>query len=195
MLSRAGAIVPLPGTQREADAIKALSPDATVLVGKDVQESTFKKVAGSYSVLHLATHGFVNDASPLLSSIVMAQPEKGSSDDGFLTARELFGIDLNAELVVLSACNSARGENRSGEGIMGLTWALFVAGCPSQVVSQWAVDDASTAELMSRFYTHLTGEKQVKSTALHNALQSIKADARYRHPYYWAPFVMVGNWR
>jgi CHAT domain-containing protein len=134
----------------------------------------------------------------LLSSVVLASPPAGSPEDGFLTAREIFDLDLSAaEMVVLSACNTARGEKRSGEGIVGLTWALFVAGAPTQVLSQWAVDDASTATLMQRFYANLTGQGQTaKGAALRRAALTLLRDGgRHRHPYYWAPFVLIGDWR
>jgi CHAT domain-containing protein len=143
--------------------------------------------------LHFATHGFFNDSSPLLSSIVLAQPAPGSTDDGFLTAREIFDLDLSAEMAVLSACNSGRGVQRKGDGVIGLTWALFVAGCPTQVVSQWSVDDASTAKLMEKFYGNLSRTKQRKGAALRQASLALMRDQR--HPYFWAPFILVGDWR
>jgi CHAT domain-containing protein len=162
------------------------------------QESVVKREAGRYRYVHLASHAFFNDAAPLLSSVVLASPPAGSPEDGFLTAREIFDLDLSAaEMVVLSACNTARGEKRSGEGIVGLTWALFVAGAPTQVLCQWAVDDASTATLMQRFYANLTGQGQTaKGAALRRAALTLLRDGgRHRHPYYWAPFVLIGDWR
>lgn len=186
----------LPGTQKEADALRKLFPNANVLTGNEAQESTIKASAGGYRYLHLATHGFVNDGSPLLSSVVLAKPSDGSKDDGFLTAREIYGLDLKADMTVLSACNTARGETRTGEGVIGLTWALFVAGCPTQVVSQWAVDDASTAEMMGRFYENLTVRKMGKAQALKEAEKWLRGkNAKYQHPYYWAPFVLNGAWK
>ncbi len=194
--SRGKAIRSLPGTQREANALKKLFPDATVLTGEDAQETSFKQKAADFRYLHLATHGFVNDGSPLLSSVIMAKPDGKSSEDGFLTAREIYGLNLNAEMTVLSACNTARGENRTGEGVIGLTWALFVAGCPTQVVSQWAVDDKSTALLMGRFYENLKVRNIAKAASLKEAETWLrKQNAKYSHPYYWAPFVLNGAWK
>ncbi len=195
LLSRGKAISSLPGTRQEATAIARLFPGATLLTGNAVQESAIKEQMGRYRFVHFATHGFVNDASPLLSSVVLAQPSPGSKDDGFLTAREIYGLDLKAEMVVLSACSTARGETRSGEGMVGLSWALFVAGCPTQVVSQWAVDDASTAALMSDFYRNRVKHGEGKGAALRHAERTLRHDIRYRHPYYWAPFVLFGDWR
>jgi CHAT domain-containing protein len=174
------------------DMLHKQFPDATVNTGRAAQESVVKSTAGQYRYVHLASHAFFNDASPLLSSIVLAQPPAGSQDDGFLTAREIFDLNLQADMVVLSACNTARGGKQSGEGIIGLTWALFVAGVPTQVVSQWAVDDASTATLMGAFYADLNSGK---SAALQSAELKLLRDGKHAHPYYWAPFTLMGDWR
>src|SRR5262249_22072546 len=131
-LPRGGGLKPLPGTQKEGEALKQLVPDASLYTGREAQESRVKQIAGKFRFLHLSTHGFCNDAAPLLSCIALAQPPPDSAEDGFLTAREIFDLNLAAEMVVLSACNSARGELRSGEGVIGLTWALFAAGAPTQ---------------------------------------------------------------
>jgi CHAT domain-containing protein/Tfp pilus assembly protein PilF len=192
---RAG-IVDLPGTAREAKAIAKIYPDADVLTRDHAQQSAFVRLAGKYRYLHIASHAFFNDAAPMLSSIVLANPSS-PDEDGFLTARTIFGMNLNADLVVLSACNTARGEKTSGEGIVGLSWALFAAGVPAQIVSQWSVDDQATATLMTRFYRNLK-KGQPKGTALRNAeLSFLKAgsDPKWRNPYYWAPFILLGDWR
>lgn len=192
LLTRGGHITMLPGTQREVDMLHKAIPDAAIYTGAAAQEAIVKQTAGEYRYVHIASHAFFNDASPLLSSIVLAQPVPGSKDDGFLTARELFDMNLQADMVVLSACNTAQGDKRSGEGIIGLTWALFVAGTPTQVVSQWAVDDASTATLMGDFYSHLA---QGKGAALRAAELTLLNDGKHAHPYYWAPFILMGDWR
>ena len=193
---RGGKLAALPGTRREAGTIKALFPNASVLLGAQAQESIVKQLAPKYRFLHLATHGFVNDTVPLLSSLVLAEPPKngsGSDEDGFLTARELLELDLSqVEMTVLSACNTARGGQQKGEGIVGLTWALFAAGCPTQVLSQWAVNDASTATLMTRFYTQLKAGTS-KADALRQAALSVSRQPATAHPYYWAPFILIGN--
>ena len=197
LLPRAGRLVNLPGTQREADALKHDFPTAAVYTRQQAQETIVKQKAAGYRYLHLASHAFFNDAAPLLSSIVLANPPAGSTEDGFLTAREIFDLHLSADMVVLSACNTARGEKRSGEGIVGLTWALFVAGAPTQVLSQWAVNDASTATLMERFYAGVA-KKAAKGASLRQAALALladKKDRRHAHPYYWAPFILVGDWR
>jgi CHAT domain-containing protein len=189
--SETGAIKSLPGTQREADALTKLFPGALALTGDAAQEKAVREAMADHRYLHFATHGFVNDASPMLSNVILAMPPKGAAEDGFLTAREIFATQLQAELTVLSACNTGRGEVRSGEGIVGLTWALFVAGCPSQIVSQWAVDDAATADLMVGLYERLA-KGQHKGAALREAALALRATRS--HPYYWAPFVLLGDW-
>ncbi|WP_395094204.1 CHAT domain-containing protein [Armatimonas sp.] len=190
---RATRLVDLPGTQREADALAKRFPHAVIYTRSKAQESVVKNTARQFQRIHLASHAFVNDAAPLLSSIVLANPTPCSGDDGFLTAREIFELDLSGvELVVLSACNTARGQKQGGEGVVGLTWALFAAGCPTQVLSQWAVDDASTATLMNQFYAGM-GKGQSKASALRSAALQLRQSQRYTHPYYWAPFVLIGD--
>ncbi len=191
-----GRISGLPGTQREANALSRRFPGGAIYTGKEAQEQLFKEKAAGFRYIHLASHAFLNDDAPLLSSIVLANPPPGSPEDGFLTAREIFDLDLSAaDLVVLSACNTARGRTPTGEGLVGLTWALFVAGAPTQVVSQWSVDDSSTATLMERFYAGLSRGRFGKGAVLRSAALSIMRDGKHGHPYYWAPFILIGAWR
>lgn len=194
-LGRGNAISPLPGTLKEAQTLAGLFPGSVVLTSTAAEESEVKQQAGKFRFIHFATHGFVNDASPLLSSIILSKPAKESKDDGFLTAREIHKLHLNAEMVVMSACNTARGEVRSGEGIIGLTWSLFVAGSQTQVVSQWSVDDTSTSSLMAGFYKDIKAATSGKGESLRTASLSLRSDAKYAHPYYWAPFILLGDWR
>jgi CHAT domain-containing protein len=189
-----GGIKPLPGTKKEAEALRADFADAAIYTGKEAQEAMAKQEGSKFRYLHFATHGLLNDAAPLMSNIVLAQPPQGSDEDGFLTAREIFDLNWSADMVVLSACETARGEKRAGEGVVGLTWALFVAGAPTQVLSQWTVSDESTAELMKRFYAQLRQGKP-KGAALRAATLTMMKDGRHEHPFYWAPFVLVGDWR
>ena len=201
-LLRGGYLSPLPGTIQEAQAIRSDFKNAVIYTKLAAQEETAKREAGDYRYLHFATHGFFNDAAPLLSAIILAKPDSKSGSDGFLTAREIFDLDLSADMVVMSACNTARGEKRNGEGLIGLTWALFAAGAPTQVVSQWSVNDASTALLMQNFYANLTREHMAKGASLRKATLSLLngdpetggKQGKYRHPYYWAPFILLGNW-
>ena len=162
-----------------------------VYTGTEARESRFKAEAGNAHVLHLATHGILNDASPLYSYLLLAGEGDGSSDDGLLEAQELLGMQLHAELVVLSACETARGRVGAGEGVIGLSWALFVAGAPSTVLSQWKVESDSTSQLMVAF--HRNRESGMSDAeALRRAELAIRKQSAYQHPFYWTPFILIG---
>lgn len=191
---RTGIIAPLPGTQVEADAIRSAFPSAKILATTAAQESVVKTESGQYRFLHFATHGLFNEASPLSSSVVLSKPADPAKEDGFLTSREIFDLNWRADMVVFSACDTGRGKRVQGEGLVGLTWAAFVAGAPSQVVSQWAVNDASTAKLMAAFYQQLKAGKG-RGAALQAASLELMKDGTHGHPYYWAPFILLGDWR
>ena len=184
----------LAGAQREAEFLAKTEAQTHLFTRADAQETTIKPFLEAARCLHFATHGLLNDAAPMLSCLLLADPAKDSPDDGFLTARELSQMHLHAELVVLSACNTARGTARRGEGVIGLTWAIFAAGVPTEIISQWSVDDAATAELMTRFYSewHINSRK---SAALRSAALSLlhNADQEWHHPYYWSPFILMGK--
>jgi len=168
------------------------SSGSEVLTGVQAREDTFKRDAPRARVLHLATHGILNNASPLYSYLVLSQEHRSPGEDGLLEAWEIMQLNLPADLAVLSACETARGRIRPGEGVIGLSWALFVAGVPTTVVSQWKVESTSTAELMTSFYR---GWKSglPPAQALQTAARRLLQDPRYHHPFFWAPFVAVGN--
>jgi CHAT domain-containing protein len=127
----------------------------------------------------------------LYSYLVLAK-SKGSSEDGLLEAREIMNLNFGAELAVLSACETARGSVGSGEGVIGLSWALFVAGVPGIVVSQWKVDSASTTELMLTFHKNLL-KQMSPAIALQKAEVELLRSKDFRHPFYWAGFVPIGH--
>jgi CHAT domain-containing protein len=185
---------PLPASGPEAEGIAALfGGRGRVLTGDQATRDGITRVAGSARFLHLATHGLVNGARPLFSALAVT-PSGG--DDGRLYAHDLMDLDLSAELVVLSACETALGKEYRGEGTIGLAWATFVAGSPAVVVSQWSVADDSTARLMKGFYERLNaGTDPTKAEALRQAQLALLKDRKTRHPFYWAPFVLVGDWR
>jgi CHAT domain-containing protein len=162
-----------------------------VYIGREARESRFKAEAAKSSVLHLATHGILNNSSPLYSYLLLAGEGDGSAEDGILEARELLEMKLHAELAVLSACETARGRVGAGEGVIGLSWALFVAGVPTTVLSQWKVESDSTSRLMVAF--HQNRQKSMSDAeALRAAALSIRKNPAYQHPFYWAPFIAVG---
>lgn len=160
-----------------------------VYTGAEAGEGRFKAEAGRYRLLQVATHGVLDDASPMYSYLALA-PE-GAGEDGRLEAWEVLGMDLRADLVVLSACETARGRVGAGEGMIGMSWALFVAGVPTTVASQWKVDSAGTTELMLDFHRRLSA-RAPKAEALRRASLAMLRTKEYRHPFYWAGFVLVG---
>ena len=191
---RGGVLRPLPYTQIEADSLRAAFPDAIIKTGGAAQESEFKRTAANFRYIHLATHAFFNEELPLLSGVALARPLNNDAEDGILTARELCELKLTADMIVFSACETGRGVTHPGEGLIGLTWAAFAAGVPAQVVSQWAVDDAATAQLMGKFYAELRRGK-TKDAALRTAALSLLRDGKHERPFYWAPFLLLGDWR
>lgn len=188
----------LPATEKEARGIAGQAKGGRLLIGKEATEGRLRSELGKARYVHLATHGFLNEAAPLYSALALT-PSEGS--DGLLEARELMELDLKAEMVVLSACETGLGKQVRGEGVLGLTWALFVAGTPSSVVTHWQVEDASTGALMQAFYRGLLqppvkgAAPLSKAQALRTAQLQLLKSKRQGHPYYWAPFVLVGDWR
>ena len=192
ILSRDGS-VQLPYAQKEIAQISKITGGRGLLKNQAL-ESGFRQQAPNYQVLHLATHGLIEDLRPMYSRLVFA-PEQDSTNDGFLHAYEIYNMQLPADLVVLSACNTGIGKMEKGEGIMSLSRAFFYAGVKSILMSLWSVSDESTAELMLEFYQELEkGEgkdralRQAKMNYLQNQTVAIKA-----HPYFWAGFVLKGN--
>ena len=180
----------LPDAAREAREVATLY-GGTVLTHASARESAVKELAPGYRILHLATHGFVDDESPLYSALVLASAPS-DRDDGLLEMREVRDLDLHADLIVLSACDTARGTVYPGEGVIGLSWAFLTSGCPTTVVSQWNVESRSTSTLMIDFHRRLLAGDNVE-TALRRAKLALMHDKRYTHPLYWAPFIVVGD--
>jgi CHAT domain-containing protein len=188
-----GTFEELPQTEREAKAIAALfGKDAQVYLREQATEERFKVEAPKYRILHIATHGIFDASSPLYSGLLLAQ---GKREDGILEAWEIAEMDLRAEIVVLSACETARGVVKEGEGLIGFAWAIFVAGCPSSLLTQWQVADKSTAELMTAFYRNWRSQSISKAEALQRAQLTLLLSKQWSHPFFWAPFVLVGDWR
>ena len=169
-----------------------------VNIRQAASRAKLNSVASQFRILHFATHGLYDESNPMYSGISLYPGEGG---DGFWPAREIAEADLNADLVVFSACDTARGKIRSGEGLLGLSWALFVGGSRSSVLSQWQVNDASTSELMKQFYGGMQPAIALGDSVLHRA-ESLRAaqlkiatGGKWPDPYYWAPFALIGDWR
>lgn len=191
-------LCPLPEAETEVISVaKILNPmNNKVYIGREASEKTFRTLAPTYSTIHLATHGVLDNRQPLYSHLLLTKTEGDLENDGLLEAREIMNMDLHADLAVLSACETANGRISPGEGVMGMSWAFFLAGTGSMLVSQWKVNSASTSELMLNFYHALDNQSHANSSkarALRDAALKSMKDRRYRHPFYWAGFVMVGR--
>ena len=190
---------PLPEAETEVGALKSIwGPSSTrILIGANASKDVFRSDAAKYKIIHFATHGILDDNSPMYSRLVMARDLNDPTDDGLLEAREIMQLNLHADLVVLSACQTARGRFGAGEGMIGMSWAFFVAGVPTMVASQWKVDSASTAALMIDFHKRLkeqaAKQSATKAGALQQAALALMKNPRYRHPYFWAGFVVIGK--
>ena len=192
-------LCPLLEAEQEVSSIaNSFSPTtAKVLIGREATEKAFKTLAPTYSIIHLATHGVIDNRQPLYSHLLLTKTEGDSENDGRLEARQIMYMNLPADLAVLSACETANGRIAPGEGVMGLSWAFFVAGTRATLVSQWKINSDSTSELMTNFYKHLeskVSERDGRSVnALRTATLTMINSRRYNHPFYWAGFMLMGN--
>jgi CHAT domain-containing protein len=190
----------LPYTREEAEGISRLVPETESNRAFDFEANRVAITGaemGQYRFVHLATHGFLNFANPSLSGLVLSLVDKqGASQDGFLLAHEVFNLNLAAELVVLSACETGLGKQVKGEGTVGLTRGFMYAGAPRVVVSLWGIDDKATSELMVRFYRGMLGEKHLRPAAALRAAQiEMWKDTQWKAPFYWAAFQLHGEWK
>jgi CHAT domain-containing protein len=182
----------------EARTIDAMfRPHSRLLVGAQATESGFKSLAGDFAIVHLATHGRFNRLNPLMSGVEL---EADATEDGLLQVHEVLGLHLSADLVTLSACDTALGsgyfaEVPAGDELVGMTRAFLSAGSTSVMATLWEVDDLSSVRLMQRFYTHLNDAAagSDKALALARAQREFRANDQLAHPYYWAPFIVVGS--
>jgi CHAT domain-containing protein len=146
--------------------------------------------------VHFATHGLLNSRHPELSGLVLSLVDgEGKPQNGFLQAHEIYNLTLGAELVVLSACQTALGKEIRGEGLLGLTRGFMYAGAPRVVASLWNVPDRGTAELMERFYQSMLAKGLPPAAALRGAQVAMWQDKRWSSPFYWAGFTLQGEWR
>jgi CHAT domain-containing protein len=189
----------LPATRKEALDILALVPERERLAALDFDANRAVVTAGTlsdYRYVHFATHGLLNALHPELSSIVLSLVDRnGRPQNGFLQTTDVYNLNLKAELVVLSACQTALGQEVRGEGLIGLTRAFMYTGTPAVVASLWTVSDVSTAELMTRFYKGMLVGGLRPAAALREAQISIWKQGRWARPYYWAAFTLQGEWR
>ncbi len=187
---------PLPGTRREVQQIATLYPSAaTTYLGPQATERQAKSLGRDVRYIHFASHGIVDERFPLNSALALSTPESGDDDNGLLQAWEIFErMRIDADLVTLSACDTALGKEVAGEGLIGLTRAFQYAGARSILASLWSVADESTAELMRRFYSYLQQGKS-KDEALRAAQLDLIRGKTYAQPFHWGAFELIGDWK
>ena len=182
----------LPGTEKEVNNISQIFTNSKSVKFEDATETVIKsKQISNFNYLHFATHGIVNEENPESSKIFLQTTD---TDDGNLYAGEIYNLELNANLAVLSACQTGLGKISKGEGVIGLSRALTYAGAKNIVVSFWSVADESTSKLMTDFYTNLLGTKSIHfNRSLQQAKLKMSKTIEYSNPFFWAPFVLLGK--
>jgi CHAT domain-containing protein len=182
-------------SRREAEAIAAVSPGAFQALDFAASKGALvSRRLRDYRILHFATHGVLNTQRPEMSGLVFSLVDRGGQPiDGFLRLHEIYNLDLDAELVVLSACRTALGKEVHGEGLIGLTRGFMYAGATRVVSSVWNVDDRASAQLMKRFYEAMLRRKLAPAAALRDAQISLLRDPRWANPHYWAAFGAFGE--
>jgi CHAT domain-containing protein len=189
----------LPFTRSEADRILAVARAGSNLKALDFRANRAMATSGElgkYRYVHFATHGYLDTTRAGLSAIVLSLfDEEGKPQDGFLRTHDIYNLKLPAELVVLSACETGLGKDVQGEGLEGLTRGFMYAGARRVVVSLWTVNDRATASLMHRLYTEILQNNKTPAAALRAAQIEMLRAGQWQSPYYWAPFVMQGEWK
>jgi len=186
-------------SRQEADEIARLAGETRNLKAVDFaanRSTATDPRLGDYQIVHFATHGLINNQHPDLSGVVLSLvDEQGRPQNGFLRLYDIYNLKLNADLVVLSACQTALGKEIKGEGLVGLTRGFMYAGAPRVVATLWRIDDRATADMMRRFYESMLKDGLRPSAALRAAQLSMLRDRRWRSPHFWAPFTIQGEWR
>jgi CHAT domain-containing protein/tetratricopeptide (TPR) repeat protein len=189
----------LPFTRQEATQLLALAPKDATLSALGFQANraaVLKPELSQYRYVHFATHGVLDSERPGLSSLLLSMvDEQGKPQDGFLRANDIYNLQLPAELVVLSACQTGLGKEIKGEGLVGLTRGFMYAGAARVVVSLWNVNDQATAELMTKFYQKMLKQGQRPAAALRAAQVEMWQQKQWNAPFYWAAFTLQGEWR
>jgi CHAT domain-containing protein len=206
--AEAPAFARLPASRREAEAIVALAPAGPgepagqTMLALDFDAALPRVQGGALSgfrIVHFATHGVIDAERPALSGLALSMVDAaGHPREGFLHLHDIYNLKLDADLVVLSGCRTALGKEVRGEGLIGLTRGFQYAGAPRVLASLWPVEDNATAALMERFYRALWGrggKREPAAAALREAQLAVRGERRWRDPYYWAGFVLEGDWR
>lgn len=193
-----GGLVRLRFSRQEAEEIARLAGDKRNLKALDFSASrslVTKANLADYRIVHFATHGLINNQNPDLSGVVLSLvDEQGRPQNGFLRLYDIYNLKLDADLVVLSACQTALGKEIKGEGLVGLTRGFMYAGAPRVVASLWRIDDRATADIMKRFYEAMLKDGMRPAAALRAAQISMSQDKRWHDAHYWAAFTLQGEW-
>jgi CHAT domain-containing protein/Tfp pilus assembly protein PilF len=188
----------LPFSREEADAIADIAGHRGVFEATDFQASRATALGGAlrnHRIIHFATHGVVDTRRPALTGLVLSQlDERGVPQNGYVRLTDIYNMRLDADLVVLSACQTALGKQIAGEGVVGIARAFMYAGAPRVVATLWEVNDAATSELMKLFYRGVLLENRTPAAALRAAQLEMSRNPRWASPYYWAGFVVQGDW-
>jgi len=189
----------LTHASEEADSISAAAPPGTTFVAKGFdanRETAMSPEVGQYQILHFATHGYLNSEHPELSAIVLTMVDQnGTKKNGLMPLHDIYNLNLSADLTVLSACQTALGKDVKGEGLVGLSHGFLSAGSKSVVASLWKVDDRTTAILMADFYNSMLKQGMTPAAALRAAKLKMISEKQWSAPYYWAGFVLQGDYR
>lgn len=182
---------PLVYNQEEVSFISKIW-DGLALLGKEATETAFKSLSPKAKILHLAMHAFSDDNDPMHSGLIFNSADTDDTNDGILHAHEIYNMDLSAELVILSACNTGAGQLSEGEGVMSLARSFAYAGCPSTAMSLWRANDETISQIMQSFHKYLN-EGMQKSTAMRQAKLDFLESSDRTHPYFWAAFMTTGD--
>ena len=199
-------LAPSPEMENEVRALRQLYPaaESEIYLGAEAREENAKQRATDFKALHFAAPATLNDVSPMYSHIALADSPENAREDGLLEAWEIMRLSLRAELAILSASETSGGRVKSGNGLMCMTWALFIAGCPTTIVSEWKADSPFNTELMLELHrrlrfakgAHANQQPQMsKAQALQQATLKLMQNSQYSHPFYWARFAVVGDGR
>ena len=188
------ALTPLPGVQNEVEIISS-EIKTKVFSKADATEANFRKNSEKFDILHLAMHAFINDSLPAFSRLAFAQHTGNNPEtDGWLNTADIYNLNLNARLTVLSACNTGSGALQKGEGVMSLARGFLYAGCPSIVMTLWEAEDNSTTTIMSSFYKYLKkGKSKDEALRLAKLEYLSESNPRLSHPHYWLGYVSIGD--
>ncbi len=199
LINERGGFSRLPFSREEAQAIASFAPKDSLMQATDFQANRANATGGElarYRIIHFATHGLLNSEYPELSGLVLSLvTEDGKPQDGFLRMNEIYNLHLPADLIVLSACQTALGKQIKGEGLVGLTRGFMYAGARRVVASLWQVDDLATAQLMKSFYRGMLKERLRPAAALRAAQLETMKQKRWSSPFFWAAFTIQGEWK